>query len=253
MEVLPSSESATEPQAAVNRITYARQLNETAFDQLSWVYTLCRERLFQDDTEEIIQILVSFGLNLNGACLVELGCGPGFYSTRVAKRFRLLNVIGVDRSARLVEHGRARARLLRLSNCDFLQTDVRALDLKSGSVEAVITSRLFMMLDHRETVMDEVYRILRSGGLFFIAEPLCQRRAMVPLLIMRSLAYLMRAAGRVKPGEYGENIEVKVLDPEGFGCLLGQHPWQRIVRWQTRHYQYAVCAKGVEASWDFAI
>jgi hypothetical protein len=96
MEVLPSSESATESQAADSPTIHERQLSETAFDHLSWVYTLCRERLFQDDTEEIIQILVSFGLNLNGACLVDLVCGPGFYSSRVAKRFRLLNVIGVD-------------------------------------------------------------------------------------------------------------------------------------------------------------
>jgi arsenite methyltransferase len=253
MEVLPTSESAAERQTPDRRTNRQRQLNETAFDQLSWVYTLCRERLFQDDTEEIIQILVSFGLGLNGACLVELGCGPGFYSTRVAKRFRLLNVTGVDRSIRLVEHGRARARLLHLTNCDFLHCDVRALTLKSASVEAVITSRLFMMLDERETAMNEVYRVLRPGGLFFIAEPVSQRRAVVPVLIMRSLACLMRVAGRVKPGEYGENIQVKVLDPEGFGHLLGLHPWRRIVRWQTRHYQYAVCAKGIETGWDFVI
>jgi arsenite methyltransferase len=253
MEVLPSSESAAERPATDSRTNHERRLNETAFDQLSWVYTLCRERLFQDDTEEIIQILVSFGLNLNGACLVELGCGPGFYSTRVAKRFRLLNVIGVDRSIRLVEHGRARARLLHLTNCDFLQADARALDLMSSSVEAVLTSRLFMMLAEREAAMNEIYRILRPGGLFFIAEPLSQQRAMVPLLIMRSLAYLMRVAGRVNAGEYGENIQVKVLDPEAFGRLLGLHPWKRIVRWQTRYYQYAVFAKGAEAGWDFVI
>jgi hypothetical protein len=58
--------------------------SEDLFDRLAWWYTECRERLLQDDTESIVQILASFGLKLNGARLLELGCGPGFYATRIA-------------------------------------------------------------------------------------------------------------------------------------------------------------------------
>ena len=227
---------------------------EDLFDQFAWIYTLLRERIFQDDTEEIIQILVSLGLKLNGARLVELGCGPGLYATRIAKRFRLLNVTGVDRSIPLVEHGQARARLLGLTNCDFLHCDVRALGVETASVEAVIASRLFMTLDDREVAMNEAYRVLRPGGLLFIAEPRSQRRAMVPVLVMRALAQVMRSLGRVGPGEYGENIRVKVLEPEEFDRLLQLHPWQKAVRWETKHYQYAVCTKRIEIDdGDFVI
>lgn len=217
--------------------------SEDLFDQLGWWYALCRERLLHDDTESIIQILVSFGLALNGACLLELGCGPGFYATRIAKHFRLLNVIGVDRSAKLVEHAKARSRLFRLNNCQFFKGDVYALPCPTASAGAVIASRLFMILEDREAVMAEVYRVLTPGGLFFIAEPLSQQRAMIPLLIMRALAVLMRLRRRADAGDYGEDLQVQVMKPIEFTGLLQTLPWQRIVSWQTKHYQYAVCAK----------
>jgi hypothetical protein len=38
--------------------------SEDLFDRLAWWYTVCRERLLQDDTESIVQILASFGLKL---------------------------------------------------------------------------------------------------------------------------------------------------------------------------------------------
>jgi Methylase involved in ubiquinone/menaquinone biosynthesis len=217
--------------------------SEDLFDRLAWWYTLCRERLLQDDTELIIQILVSFGLTLNGARLLELGCGPGFYASRIAKHFRLLNVVGVDRSAKLVQHAKARSRLLRLNNCRFFEGDVNALPFASASAGAVIASRLFMILGDRQAAMAEVYRVLVPGGLFFIAEPLSQRRAMIPLLIMRVLAALMRLRKLADAGDYGEDVQVSVLKPVEFGGLLRTLPWQRVVSWQTKHYQYAVCAK----------
>jgi len=213
------------------------------FDPVAWWYALCRERLFQDDTESIVQILVSFGLKLNGARLLEIGCGPGFYATRIAQRFRLLNVVGVDRSAKLVEHSEVRRRFLKLSNCQFRIGDVRAIPWPSASAEAVITSRLFMILDDRQAVMAEVYRVLAPGGLFFIAEPLSQQRATVPLLVMRALAALVRLRGRAYAGDDGEGVQVRVMAPEEFSDLFRLHPWQRVVTWQTEHYQYSVCAK----------
>jgi arsenite methyltransferase len=217
--------------------------SEDLFDPVAWWYTLCRERLFQDDTESIVQILVSFGLKLNGARLLELGCGPGYYAIRIAQRFRLLNVVGVDRSAKLVEHSEARRRLLKLGNCQFRIGDVRAIPWPSASAEAVITSRLFMILDDRQAVMAEVYRVLAPGGLLFIAEPLSQQRATIPLLVMRALAALMRLRGPAHPGDYGEGVQVRVMAPAEFSDLFRLHPWLRVVNWQTEHYQYSVCAK----------
>ena len=100
---------------------------ETLFDRVAWFYAICREWFFRDDTEQIIQTLTTHGLRLNNSFLVELGCGPGFYATRIAQRLRLLNVLGIDVSRKLVAHSKARARLMNLSNCAFQVADARSL------------------------------------------------------------------------------------------------------------------------------
>ena len=214
---------------------------ETLFDRVAWFYAICREWFFRDDTEQIIQTLTTHGLRLNNSFLVELGCGPGFYATRIAQRLRLLNVLGFDVSRKLVAHSKARARLMNLSNCAFQVADARSLFLADESVDAIITSRLFMMLDRKEDATGEIFRVLRPGGFFFLAEPLTPFRAKIPLAIMRSLGWLMSFFGEAKT--YDNNVQVHVLTPRAFSDLVHSEPWERVVQWQSNHYQYAVCSK----------
>jgi hypothetical protein len=65
---------------------------------------------------------------------------------------------------------------------------------------------------------------------------------------MRALAALMRLRGRAKAGDYGEGVQVRVMESAEFSELFRRHPWERVVTWQTRHYQYSVCAKPGEES-----
>jgi arsenite methyltransferase len=216
---------------------------ETLFDRVAWFYAICRERFLRDDTEQIIQTLTTQGLRLNNSFVVELGCGPGFYATRIAQRLRLLNVLGIDASRRLVAHSKARARLMNLSNSSFQVADVRSLPLADESVDAIITSRLFMILERKEDATEEIFRVLRPGGFFFIAEPLGPIRAKIPLAIMRSLGWLMSLTGKAKTSDDDNNVQVQVLTPSAFSNLIHLQPWERVVQWQSNYYQYAVCSR----------
>ena len=104
-----------------------------------------------------------------------------------------------------------------------------------------LTSRLFMMLDRKEDATGEIFRVLRPGGVFFLAEPLTPFRAQIPLAIMRSLGWLMSFFGEAKT--YDNNVQVHVLTPRAFSDLVHSEPWERVVQWQSNHYQYAVCSK----------
>src|SRR6266436_4018266 len=68
------------------------------FEHVPWLYAFCREHLFRDDTERIIGTLWQNGGPLPGTQLIELGCGPGFYSSQLGARFPDISVTGVDRS-----------------------------------------------------------------------------------------------------------------------------------------------------------
>src|SRR4030095_2636742 len=93
--------------------------HDSLFEHVAWVYVFCREHLFRDDTERIIAALWPDGPPGPGTELIELGCGPGFYSCRLAERFPDMSVTGVDRSESQLDWARERAGVLGLSNCCF--------------------------------------------------------------------------------------------------------------------------------------
>src|SRR5438128_7755038 len=82
---------------------------ESLFERVAWLYAFCRERLFRDDTERMISALWQDRNPCRGIKVVELGCGPGFYSRRLAQRFPQVFVTGVDRSESQVRSARERA------------------------------------------------------------------------------------------------------------------------------------------------
>src|SRR5438094_7070750 len=79
---------------------------DSLFERVAWLYTFCREHLFRDDTERMISALWQNQTPPVGAKVIELGCGPGFYSRRLAERFPQILVTGVDRSENQVRAAR---------------------------------------------------------------------------------------------------------------------------------------------------
>src|SRR5437867_10407540 len=72
--------------------------NDSLFEHVAWLYAFCRERVFRDDTQRIITTLWPSGSAPAGSRVIELGCGPGFYSAQLAKHFPDIVVTGVDQS-----------------------------------------------------------------------------------------------------------------------------------------------------------
>ena len=215
------------------------------FERFYWLYAFCREHLFRDDTELIARALWPAAPPPDGARLLEIGCGPGFYSCGLAGRFPQLQVTGVDRAARQLARADERATAKHLDNCQFRQSDVRALDWSPMVFHAVVASRLFTILPERQRALAEMYRVLRPGGLCFIAEPRSMLRAAVPLHAMWLLA---RLAGfcRESPGSYREPRQIAVMTNQAFRALVASQPWSQARHWHDAWYQYAVCEKNFD-------
>ena len=77
---------------------------ESLFERFHWLYAFCREHLFRDDTERIAAALWAGVAPPAGTRLLELGCGPGFYSCRLAQHFAHLQVTGIDTTDRPPPH-----------------------------------------------------------------------------------------------------------------------------------------------------
>ena len=214
---------------------------ESLYERYPWLYAFCRDHLFRDDTEKIAAALWPAEGPSEGGSLLELGCGPGFYARRLAARFDNLQVTGIDRSERQLHRARSRAAADSLHNCTFEEGDALALDLPASSVDAVVVSRLFIVLAEGDRVIDEIHRVLKPGGRCFVAEPRSAVRAAVPLQALRLRARLSELYGI--RGTYREPGKISVMGSEKFGALIRSRPWATTRLWQDTWYQYAVCEK----------
>lgn len=208
------------------------------FDRFAWLYVFFREKLFRDDTDRIIRALWPGGVPRSGTRLIEVGCGPGFYSRRLATRFPSLSVYGVDRSARQLNCAQEKALGRGLDNCRFESDDVLNLSHSDDRFDVLIAARLFTILPEQERAIAEMHRVLRPGGRCFVAEPRYAFWASLPLFAMWVLARFTRMReGFCEPGK------ATVLSAAAFKELFASQPWRSVQTWQDGRYQYALCEK----------
>jgi alpha-1,6-mannosyltransferase len=222
------------------------------FDRFPWIYRGCREWFFRDHTGQIVATLWPDGAPRAHETFLELGCGPGFYARRLARRFAELRVIGLDRSAAQLGHARQRATAQELTNCRFVEGDARALVQRSGTIDAIVASRLFTILPERDRALSEMYRVLASGGRCFIAEPRSRFWTALPLRALW-LAAIVARASRGERVRYREPARATVLTIAEFDALVASQPWRAIERWEDRRYHYAVCEKRATATVALAL
>ncbi len=206
------------------------------FERWAWLYALCRERIFSDHTELIVSYMRERCCDVSEPLFLELGCGPGFYSASLARTFPNWRVVGVDRSARLIQRARRRAEAPRTSNCSFVLADVTKLSPRSEA-DFILASRLLLILTDRGCALQAIYASLKPGGILLIAEPLAGWRTAFALGAMRLLHKVgggSHDALRYATGSVGF---------EELNSLLERQPWSEVLRWSKGHYQFALCVR----------
>ena len=217
----------------------ATRATESLFERFAWLYIFCRENIFRDDTERMINALWPERDPDSSSNVLELGCGPGFYAHSLAKRFPQISVLGIDNSRRQIEYARAKAQNNTLQNCAFEWGNVLDLSQANESFSELVASRLFTILPKPDRAVAEIFRVLMPGGKCFVAEPRFAFSASIPLLTMHGLA---RLGGYSE--EYREPTRATALSPAQFRALFATQPWSRIKTWRLGRYQYALCEKG---------
>jgi SAM-dependent methyltransferase len=91
----------------------------------------------------------------DGACL-EIGCGTGVYAGQV--RELGWRPLGVDLSAGMLRHARSRLAVAR--------ADAERLPVRDNAVDAVIAVMVHTDMPNYPSVLREVSRVLRPGGVF---------------------------------------------------------------------------------------
>ncbi|WP_433963943.1 class I SAM-dependent methyltransferase [Tunturiibacter gelidiferens] len=221
---------------------------DSLFESCSWFYALCREYLFRDHTPEISRALFPSGEPAPDTRVLELGCGPGFYACRLSQEYPQIHTTGVDLSRRLLARAKSRAASRSLQNCSFAHGDAHSLPDDSNSVDAIVVSRLFLIVADRAAVLGEIFRVLRPGGRCFIAEPTSGFRTRIPLGCM----WLLSKVTNSPAGRYREPRQADVMTAPDFSSLIHSQPWGEVDLQYDGWYQYAVCEKAltlIDSKW----
>jgi SAM-dependent methyltransferase len=117
-----------------------------------------------DDAERLVGLLDGLGVTGAGRRVLDLACGPGRHTAALARRGA--RVVGLDLSSALLRAAREAGaeRLVR--------ADMRGLPFRDGAFDAVLnlfTSFGYFAADaEHATVLGDVARVLRRGGLFVL-------------------------------------------------------------------------------------
>lgn len=104
----------------------------------------------------------------SGADVLEVAPGPGFLSVEIARlgRFR---VSALDLSRSFVEIASENARQAGVS-VDIRQGDVTRMPFDAESFDLIICQAAFKNFGHADRALEEMYRVLRSGGTAIIQD-----------------------------------------------------------------------------------
>lgn len=118
--------------------------------------------------------------------VLDLGCGTGRLLERAAEKWPDARLIGVDLSSQMIAE--ARRKHAGDSRFRFEVGDAAALPLEAASVDAVFSTISFHHWGDQLGGVREVARVLRSGGLFVLAD-------IQPPLLLRPVMKRFHASG----------------------------------------------------------
>ena len=144
----------------------------------------------------------------------------------------------MDQSRRQLQYAEQKARGRGLNNCQFERGDVLDVIRPAESFDYLIASRLFTVLPGPERALAEMFRVLKSGGRCFIAEPRYKFWASIPLFMLRLVASVSGQANGCR-----EPSHATVFSLERFEQLFHTQPWQSVRVWREGRYHYALCEK----------
>jgi ubiquinone/menaquinone biosynthesis C-methylase UbiE len=104
--------------------------------------------------------------------LLEIGCGRGGFSSWLGEQDkRPEEIIAADFSEKALEIGKKQADNRMITGINWLQADMQDIPLDSDSVDTVISFETIEHVPNPKKAIDEVFRVLKPGGKFFLTTP----------------------------------------------------------------------------------
>lgn len=154
--------------------------------------------------------------------VVDLACGDGYLLELLAERFPATELIGVDMASAELELAAARGLP---GNVRLLAAQAEALlPLADASVDAVVCHMALMLFDDARSVVGEMTRVIRPGGIFAAVLGPGQRGSE---FLARFVAMLreLEAAEELPPLRVGDPV---TFDKDSLRALFTSDGWSHV-------------------------
>ena len=101
----------------------------------------------------------------SGMSLLDCGCGPGALTLGLAEAIAPGQVTGIDLEPRMIERAIKAATERQVDNVRFQVANISGLPFADRSFDAVFTSAVLEHLSDPGQALQELYRVLKPGGL----------------------------------------------------------------------------------------
>jgi ubiquinone/menaquinone biosynthesis C-methylase UbiE len=99
---------------------------------------------------------------VKGGTILDLGSGPGFLSTEIARKSPGLRVSGIDLSRQMAKSATRHAK--GVANAQFVFGNAARLPFKDNSIDLAVSTGVFHHLKSPRLVFEECYRVLKAGA-----------------------------------------------------------------------------------------
>jgi ubiquinone/menaquinone biosynthesis C-methylase UbiE len=96
--------------------------------------------------------------------VLEIGCGTG--STALLHAPYVQRIRAIDFSANMIQIARNKAADQGITNVEFEQVAIADLQIPDQSLDVVLGMSILHLLEDKEAVIAQVYRLLKPGGVF---------------------------------------------------------------------------------------
>jgi ubiquinone/menaquinone biosynthesis C-methylase UbiE len=127
--------------------------------ELEWKY-------FDPDNVQLQSLLKA--CNLRGSRALEVGCGNGIFTLKLADYAK--QIVAIDIDPGIIEAARQKAKERIVNNIEFMAMDAQNLRLLSDSFDVVLCLWAINTVKHKGKALREAKRVMKRGGWFLLMD-----------------------------------------------------------------------------------
>lgn len=102
--------------------------------------------------------------------VLEIGPGPGYFSTHIAKKLKYGRLFLLDIQQKMLDISKKRLERKKISNVDFVLSDGNYLNFDNNFFDRVFMVTVIGEVENKAGYLKEIYRILKNDGMLSISE-----------------------------------------------------------------------------------